>query len=472
MRIALIQPYFHTHIATPPLGLGYLAAYLRSSGHEVKIYDCVVSETKNKELVELLKKEKFEVIGITIFTMFFPQARELIRELKNTVKGSVVIGGPQVSALPAFTLEETKADFAIVGEGEVTLLELVEELKKKRRELRTIKSLAFKDSQGKIIVNERRSLINNLDSLPFPAWDLIKPQSYPPAPHGAFYKRFPLAPIITTRGCPFNCSFCSSRVTWSNKLRFRSPKKVVDEIEQLVNIFGIKEFHFEDDNFTASRSHALAVCREIIKRKIDIVWACPNGVRIDRLDKKLLKTMKESGCYLLAFGIESGSQKILNRAGKHLDLKIVYKTLKLVKEIGIQTWGFFIIGLPGETRETVQTTISFAKKLSLDRAQFCKFTPLPGTTIFAEWSAGKNLKDLPWEKINFFGDCIYNTEELTNEELSDLQKIAFRSFYLRPKTFLKTLLMVKPHQVKWLFKRLKDYFIFYSRSKVDRSLSQ
>ena len=461
MKITLIQPYFPTHIAAPPLGLGYLAGYLRSYGHKVELFDCAAKEITTEKLVEALKKGKPNLIGITVFTMFYPEARETIREVKKITSVPVVIGGPHVSALPRFSLEDTEADFAVVGEGEKTLLELVTMIEKEKREFTAVKGLVFKTKTGKIIENKRRPLIKNLDSLPLPAWDLIEPQKYPPAPHGAFYKRFPIAPIITTRGCPYNCSFCASKITWEQKLRFRSPQAVVDEIELLVKKFGVKEFHFEDDNFTASREHAMAVCQEIIKRNLDIVWACPNGVRIDRLDEELLKTMKKSGCYLLAFGIESSSQEILDRANKDLDLKLTPKVLKMVKKVGIQTWGFFIIGLPGETRKTIQETISFAKKLPLDRAQFCKFTPLPGTIIFEEWREGRDLRDLPWEKINFFGDCVYSTEELTSKELTGFQKKAFRAFYFRPQIFLKTLMCMKFRQFKWLLRRLRDYFYFY-----------
>lgn len=461
MEISLVQPFFHTHIVTPPLGLAYLASYLHLHGHGVKIYDGVAKEINNEDLIKILKKEKPDLIGVTIFSMFFPQAKDLIHEFKKVTETTVVIGGPQVSALPSFTLKETGADMAVVGEGEETLLELVEELKKKKRNLAKIKGLVFKNKEGKVIENKRRALIKNLDLLPFPAWGLIRPDKYPPAPHGAFYKRFPVAPIITTRGCPYNCSFCASKVTWDDKLRFRDPQKVVDEIELLREKFGIREIHFEDDNFTAVKNHALAICQEIIKRKIDIVWACPNGVRIDRLDENLLRTMRKSGCYLLAFGIESGSQEILDKANKRLDLKIVPKVLKQVRKMGIQTWGFFIIGLPGETKETARRTINFAKKIPLDRAQFCKLAPLPGTVIFNEWTSGRDLESLAWEKINFFGDSVYATKELSSQDLNYFQQKAFRSFYFRPKIIFNILKNIRIDQTKWLLRRFRDYSYFY-----------
>lgn len=469
MKIALVQPYFPTHIAAPPLGLGYLAGYLRSYGHKVELFDCAAKEITTEKLVEILKKKKPNLIGITVFTMFYPQVKETIKELKKMNSVPIVIGGPHVTALPRFSLKDTEANFAVIGEGEKTLLELVTTIEEGKREFSGVRGLAIKTKTGKIIENKRRPLIKNLDSLPFPAWDLIEPHKYPPAPHGAFYKRFPVAPIITTRGCPYNCSFCASKITWEQKLRFRDPQAVVDEIEFLVKKFGVKEFHLEDDNFTASRKHAMAVCQGIIKRNLDIVWACPNGVRVDCLDEELLRVMKKSGCYLLAFGIESGSQKVLDRAKKNLDLKLIPKTLKMVKKVGIQTWGFFIIGLPGETKKTVQRTIRLAKKLPLDRAQFCKFTPLPGTIIFEEWKGSRNLRDLPWGRINFFGDCVYDTEELTSRQLTVFQKKAFRAFYFRPQIFWKTIMSMKFRQFKWILRRFRDYFYFYLFNKTEEN---
>jgi radical SAM superfamily enzyme YgiQ (UPF0313 family) len=273
------------------------------------------------------------------------------------------------------------------------------------------------------------------------------------APHGAFAKRFPVAPIITTRGCPFNCSFCASKCIWQQRLRFRNPIKIVDEIEFLHKKFGVKEFHFEDDNFTANKEHARNVCKEIIKRKLDIVWACPNGVRIDMLDLELLKIMKKSGCYLLAFGIESGNQKIVNNMNKHLNLSIVPKILKMAKESGIETWGFFILGLPGETYNSAIQTINFAVKNRFDRAQFCIFTPLPGSDIFSNWKSKNKKTD--WSKFNFFN--IVYTDILSEKQLRALHKKAFREFYFRPRIFFNLVKNIKAGQIKWLVKRMLQY---------------
>jgi len=277
------------------------------------------------------------------------------------------------------------------------------------------------------------------------------------APHGAFVKKFPVAPIITTRGCPFNCSFCASKCMWMQKLRFRNPIRVVDEIELLNKQYGVKEFHFEDDNFTANKNHAMKVCQEIIRRNLDIVWACPNGVRIDTLDEQLLRIMKKSGCYLLAFGIETGSQEIADNMNKHLDLSKVPEKLKMVRDAGIETWGFFIIGLPGDNVKTISKTIDFAVSNAFRRAQFCIFTPLPGSEIFSKMEN----KDYDWDKFNFFNTA-YCTS-LQEKEIQELHKKAFRKFYLRPSIIFGLIRNLKLRQVKWLLKRAADYKFLKSK---------
>lgn len=457
-KIILIHPKYDTHIVTPHLGLGYLASTLLKEGHEVSIIDCVAEGIPHEHVINTIKKEEPDIIGITIMSMFYKNAGELIRMIRNTTDAKIVIGGPHVSALPEYSLRGTGADFAIVGEGEDTFKELVAKIEQGSAVHSDIAGICFW-SGNTVIVTSPRHLIEDLDTIPFPAWHLIHPEKYPPSPHGAFYKRFPTAPIITTRGCPFDCSFCSSKSTWKRKLRVRSAKNVVDEIEMLVRDFGIKEFHFEDDNFTFSKQHAMDVCNEIIKRNLDIVWACPNGVRIDKLDKELIEKMKMSGCYLLAFGIESGSQTILDKANKKLDIRLVPKVVDMAKTAGIETWGFFLIGLPGDNRETVNATINFATSLPLDRAQFSNFVPLPCTAIFDEW-LNKNNGRLNWDKMYYTGDAVYETDGLTSKELTALQKKAFRVFYLRPRIFFNILLNAKPRQYYWLLKRIMNYKLY------------
>lgn len=453
MKILLIHPKFDTHIIVPSLGLGYLAATLKEAGHEVMILDCLLKNIGPDEFKTFLSNEKPDLVGVNGMTTYFSSAIKYVTAAKE--QGiTTCMGGPHVTSLPERSLSESKADFIVVGEGDNTIVNLVNAIEN-GEPFKDIKGIGFIDN-NEIIINPRAELINDLDSLPFPAWDLMKPKSYPIAPHGAFVKRFPVAAITTTRGCQLNCSFCASKTTWLQKLRFRDPQKIVDEIEMLNKEFGVKEFHFEDDNFTSKRSHALEVCKEIIARKLDIVWACPNGVRIDKLDEELLGYMKKSGCYLLAFGIESGNQRVLNNVHKHLKLEIVPKVLKLVKKKGIETWGFFILGLPGETYSSAKDTVNFALNNNFDRAQFCIFTPLPGSSFFNEWAEDK--KDFNWNDFNYF-NIVYEGEGLSKEQLQKLHKSAFRRFYFRPGILMGMLKHLKIAQIKWLFKRVAQYHI-------------
>ncbi len=456
MKVMLINPSFRTHIVTPHLGLGYLASSLRDAGHEVALLDCLARGISPEKIKTEVEKINPDIVGITAMTTYYSVALKYVEKIKELGK-LTILGGQHITARPAESLKESKADFVIYGEGERTIVELVNAIENNGG-FSSINGIGYKN-QGNIVINPRRDLIENLDTIPMPAWDLMPPKKYPPAPHGAVAKRFPVAPIITTRGCPFNCAFCASKCIWQQKLRFRDAKSVVDEIELLVNEYGVREFHFEDDNFTANKNHALSICNEIIKRKLDIVWACPNGVRIDRIDQELLTKMKESGCYLLAFGIESGNQEILDRVNKRLNIDMAPKIIKMVKDNGIETWGFFIIGLPGETRETARKTIEFAKKIPLDRAQFCMFTPLPGSDIFNEWVKKEGIENFDWEKFNFF-NVIYESDSLKKEDLVELQKKAFREFYFRPKILFNLLKNIKPRQFRWILKRILAYKYF------------
>ena len=296
-KIVLIRPLFPRFLQpNPPLGLGYLAAVLEKNGYKVYIIDCGLLNINYEKVIDYLIKIKPILIGITSLTVHYNQMKKLsnlIKENSELKDIPLVLGGVHVTFLPETSIKECNADFCIIGEGEITLLELVNAIKNKTP-LNEIKGLAFKQNDD-IIINEPRDLIENLDELPFPAWHLIPPNLYPQDPHGHEYIRAPYAPIMTTRGCPFKCSYCASTNFWKNKFRRRSPKNVVDEIEFLMKNFGIREIHIWDDNFTLIKNHVIGICNEIIKRGLDLKLKCPNGVRVDSLDEKLLAKMKKAG---------------------------------------------------------------------------------------------------------------------------------------------------------------------------------
>ena len=457
MKILLVTPPKEALTVTPPLGLGYIASVLRDNKNDVAILDAQKKSLNIESVVKKIKEINPDILGVSALTSNYCNAKRIIKKIKEERPGiKVVIGGPHASALPESTLKESAADYLVKGEGEYPFLKLVNFLKKERKDPYHIENLYYKEN-GKIKANPVTAEIENLDEIPFPAWDLIDPREYPLNPHQFFFKKHPIAPIITTRGCPYLCTFCSAGFLLGRKLRLRSPERVVDEIELLVNKFGVKEIHFEDDNFTLVKEHARAICKEIVKRKIKIVWQCPNGIRADALDDGLIRLMKESGCYRLAFGIESGSQEILDRANKKLNLVNVANVMKMVKERGIETQAFFIMGLPGETKETAIETIKFMKELPIDLADISLLNYLPGSRLFSEKYNAGECDNIDWDEFNYF--TAQPTDSLSQEELKTFQKRAMRQFYLNPKTMFYLLKNINVGQVSHILKIMLKYIL-------------
>jgi len=451
MRVLLLQPNYDAHVIHPPLGLGYLASFLRQKGHQSSIFDGTIKKSSAEGFVQAVAEFSPDLVGISVLTRGHNKAKDIILAIKKKYpKVPIVIGGSQVTAAPSSVLEDLKADFGVIGEGEITLCELVTEIENKREDFKKIDGLAFRRIKGKIFINSPRSLIKDLDSIPFPAWDLMPPKEYRIVPILEPGKAFPIAPIITSRGCPYNCSFCASNVTWKRKIRFRSPENVLEEIELLKNNFGVKEIHFADDNFTMDTKRAEEICDRLIEENIKLPWQCPNGVRIDRLPLSLLRKMKKAGCYAVGLGIESGNQKILDKNSKNLNLKVVPQVLEDLRKVGIESYGFFILGLPGDTKQTINETIDFALTNPFDRVWFNLFTPYPGSPAFNNWLGSRRVGDIDWDKH----DCLTAVVRLrgvSGKELEKLQKVALRKFYLRPRSLFKLLVRLRPREVLTLF---------------------
>lgn len=447
MKILLLQPNYAAHIVHPPLGLGYLASFLRKNGYKVSIFDGSLKNALIKDFSQAVSEYEPDLIGISVLTRGHNQIKCIIKALKQEFKKiPIVIGGCQVSADPRAVLKDLKADFAVIGEGEITFLELIKAIEINNKNFKEINGIAFKNPAGKIIITKSRELINDLDSIPFLAWDLMPPKQYRIVPILVPARGLPIAPIFTSRGCPYNCSFCASQVTWTRRIRFRSPENVVAEIKMLKNKFGVREIHFSDDNFTIDIKRAEKICDIMIDEKINLPWQCPNGVRIDRLTLPLLEKMKQAGCYALGLGIESGNQTVLNKNNKNLNLKVVPQVLENLKKVGIQSYGFFILGLPGDSKESMEQTINFALKNSFDRAWFNIFTPYPGSPAFTQWLGNGRFDQIDWDKH----DCstaVKSIPGVSNKEIENLQKKALMKFYLRPKVFFKVISSLGPKEI-------------------------
>jgi anaerobic magnesium-protoporphyrin IX monomethyl ester cyclase len=448
MKVALVRPNYHTHLITPPLGLGYLSAYLKSKNIKTKIIDGLNLGLTNQEIVE--KLEDCEMVGISVLTDYYLQAKDLTARLKKANK-IVVWGGTHATILPKEVLQETQTDFVVVGEGEISLHELVQAIANGSltKNIPGVYSRATENFTS-------REFIKDLDSLPFPDWEAIDPRTYQKAPHGALIKNFPVAPVTSSRGCPYSCTFCASPKVWGKQIRYRSPKNVLDEIEYLAANFGVKEIHFEDDNLTLKREHVESICQGIIDRRLNISWATPNGIRADKVDKNLLQLMKAAGCYYVVFGVESGNQEILNNIKKHESLVEIEKAIRLASEVGLMTQGFFIFGLPGETEGTIQNTINFAKRVPLDRAQFLLLDLIPGSEL---WDEHHTEIKYDYTKQSYH-DTTWIPSSVSREELLAAQPRAFKQFFFRPRPVWSLIRHLKPAQLGFILRRLKDFRIF------------
>jgi radical SAM superfamily enzyme YgiQ (UPF0313 family) len=266
-------------------------------------------------------------------------------------------------------------------------------------------------------------------------------------------KGFPIGIIITSRGCPYECTFCASPKLCDRKIRFRSPDNVVEEIKYLINNFQIKEIHFEDDNLTLRRDNIEKLCYLLIGNGIKVNWACPNGIRADKVDREIIQLMKDSGCYFFSYGIESANNNILKNIKKRESIEVIEKAIEIADEVGISTQGFFIFGLPGETAGTIEENIVFAVKSKLSRAQFLILDVLPGSELW-ETLKGKFVPN--WNKESY-REPEWLPEGVTMEQLQSAQSRAFRRFYLRPKIFWKLARQVDYRQFFYFMKRIKDY---------------
>lgn len=440
--IALIRPNYHSHIITPPLGLAYLASSIRKAGQGVGIIDALKEGLHHDQVVR--QTAGYSVSGITCMSDHHLETIRLAQALKRAGR-LVWLGGPHVTALPKQSLEETGADAVFLGEAENTLPELLGAWPEKP------------SLDGVLYAVDESSpdwvLPPDLDQLPEPAWDLVPPGSYPIAPHGAMLHRFPAAPLITSRGCPFRCTFCTAPRFHRRKIRFRTPELVLDEIERLVRDFSVREIHFEDNNMASSRSHVSAICEGLLSRGIDVTWTCPNGVRTEGLDDDLLGLMKRSGCYMLAFGIESGNPELLRGIKKDVSLENMLDAVRRASAAGIQTQGFFIFGLPGETQETMRRTIRVAVQSKLDRAQFHLLDVLPGSEMWDEFG---QRRIAGWERRGF-QEVVWLPEGLTEQDLIQAQKRAFRKFYLRFRILWSFLKDLKLRQIPYFYRRLTDF---------------
>lgn len=440
MKIVLIRPKTPSRFAlTFPLSLGYLASAVRSSGHQVILEDAALFASSPKESFAKYQNEDVDVFGIQVLSGMHHWAREFVEMVRAEMpKSQVVIGGPHITCLNELALEHIGADFAIMGEGEYVFPQLLEIIKHgKADSFKRVPGLIYRDGNSLKRSDISYSLIEDIDDLPFPAWDLSPPQRYEKFCSGATQslKGKRLAPILTSRGCPYQCTFCSSPFLSGRKIRFRSPDEIVREVRCLVDDFGVDEIAFSDDNFTMLIERAEEICDKLIAAQLNIPWRLPNGVRVDRLSDALIEKMARSGCYGVGLGVETGDPEMVKLVNKKLDLNKVRSVVQRFRDYQIQTSGFFIVGFPDDTVETIERTIDFALSCDFDRVQVSVFTPYPGSVLFEQvfrGADGKQDNDLVKSYLNERSIPRINPH-LDNSEIHILQKKFIKKYYFRPK---------------------------------------
>lgn len=427
-----LKPPEHPHI-----GLAYIAAVLEEAGHEVRLLDMDADAVTRDKLTEILRDSPPGLVGITATTPVIKKAIQIAETVKEFTSAKTVLGGVHPTLRPEETAAHEAVDFVVRGEGEATTLELVEAIEHKR-DLSGVRGLVFKEG-GKVIVNQVRELIGDLDALAFPALGLFRNQSYT-YPDALMHPTFP---IVTSRGCPAKCTYCNTKNLHGRGFRYRSAKNVVDEIEGLIDDFGAREIHFWDDNFTTNKKRVFEIRDEILRRGIKTLFAFPNGIRVDYVNTEILGALKEMGCYSIAFGVESGSQRVLDRVQKGTTLKRVEEAFASAREAGLEIWAFFMLGLPGEDETTIMETIRFAKKLDPDIAKFHLMVPYPGTEVHDELLSEGLITDIEYENYGIHTRPVHRLPTLSEDDLLKWQKRAYRQFYLRPGKLASQLLRLK-----------------------------
>jgi anaerobic magnesium-protoporphyrin IX monomethyl ester cyclase len=434
-----------------PLGLGYVGAVARDAGFTVRLVDPNVEGQSLLKLARAVSDCKPSLVGISFMTPQFPTAKSLCELLKKQHPAlSIVLGGAHPSAMPVETLSEIpEADFVIAGEGEYATLELLRHVIAGDADLGGVAGLTWRSADG-AKANSPSKPIDDLDSLPLPARDLIDQRLYRPQSFLGYSQR--VAAIYTSRGCPGRCVFCCSGYRLRAPVRVRSIENVMHEIDRLVGDYGIDYLLIKDDTFTLKKERVRAFCAALRCRHPTLKWHCMG--RVNSVDEALLAEMADAGLHDIFFGIESGNDDILKRAQKGTTTQLARAAVDACDRLGIDTYGAFILGLPGETRETARQTIDFACSLPLTLAGFSVLIPYPGTVCFAQYY--RQAPGRPLDYRNFIASTgIHYVREYTGlgnnlrvEELPALVSEAQQRFYLRPRQVLRLLRGVSPSKLR------------------------
>jgi radical SAM superfamily enzyme YgiQ (UPF0313 family) len=425
---------------------------VRNAGYEPILVDATNLGYGIEETISKVLSSKPDYAGITTVTLSVDKAAKVAEGLKREDKRlKVLVGGPHMSSVPEETMKNFPSfDIGVIGEGEETIVEILAAIEKSES-LESVKGIVYRKGDS-LLKTDTRPFIKDLDSLHMPAWDLLGDLANFYRPSAPSYVRLPSTTIVTSRGCPGNCIFCNSRAIFGS-LRCFSADYVITMLCHLIDKYGIRDISIYDDNFIFFKDRVEKICRRIIEEEMDITWSCYS--RVDQGSEGLFRLMKRAGCWQISYGIESGSQRILDLLRKNVTREQIINTVTLTKKAGLRTRGFFMIGNLGETRESIMETIRFMKQIPLDDFHFTSFTPLPGTRAYnMADSYGKFEKT--YSKMNMQYP-VFIPEGLTAGEMEKYSKVAYRTFYFRPQIIFSYLwLLVKyPNNAKRLLNGLE-----------------
>ncbi len=433
MRVTLINPPYppsvHSHPPFIPLGLAYLGSVIEKAGHKVTVIDCQAEKLTYETFKSRIAQTASDVIGVTATTLLYKSAMKLVDISKQTQPHSItILGGSHGTFWDENALKEyPNLDIVVRREGELTIVELLNKIEN-NLDISGVLGITYRKG-SKLIRNEDRPFIENLDSLPFPAHHLLPLEKLK---HNGKI----LFPLVSSRGCVYWCDFCSTVRMFGRGYRMRSAENVVDEMQFIHDKYGIDQVTFYDDAFSVDRERVLKICKELHDRKLDLIWDC--GTRVDMVDRELMKTMRAAGCIAVWLGVESGSETMLKAMNKSIKLDQTRRAYKIAHEEGLMTIANVVLGFPGETEKTAKETINFVKELNPDDVGFYIATPYPGTPMHDQVVKNGWLKVTDFDKYDT-ATPTFETPYLSMEKLAELRYKAYQQFYLRPGYVLKML---------------------------------